>query len=106
MRVLSRAPAPSTTTLALKSITSRVFASMTRTPAARPVAASRNTSETTEYGRMVRFPVSRAGKTSAVGEWKAALMSQPRPHRPRPRQRARYLLFRTPSVVTPPRPGM
>ena len=64
------------------------------------------TSETTEYGRTVRFPVSRAGRMSAVGEWKAALTSQPRPHRPRPRQRERYLLFRMPSVVTPQRPGM
>ena len=48
MRVLSRQPAPSTTTLALKSITSRVLASITRTPPALPVASSRNTSETTE----------------------------------------------------------
>ena len=48
MRVLSRVPAPSTTTRALNSSTSRVFASITRTPAARPVAASRKTSDTTE----------------------------------------------------------
>jgi len=48
MRVLSSVPAPSTTTRALKSITSFVFASMTRTPPALPVASSRNTSETTE----------------------------------------------------------
>jgi hypothetical protein len=101
IRVVSRQPAPSTITLALKSSTSRVFASMTRTPAARPVASSRNTSDTTEYGRMVRLPLSRAGYTSAVGEWKAALTSQPRPQRPRPRQRERYLLLRSPSVVTP-----
>ena len=61
MRVLSSVPAPSTTTRALKSITSFVFASMTRTPPALPVASSRKTSEATEYGRMVRLPVSRAG---------------------------------------------
>ena len=106
IRVLSRQPAPSTTTLALKSITSRVFASMTRTPPARPVSGSRNTSEATEYGRTVHLPLSRAGKMSAVGEWNVAPMSHPREHRPRPRQRARYLLPRTPSVVTPARPGM
>ena len=46
---------------ALKSITSRVFASMTRTPTALLVASSRSTSETSEYGRIVRLPVSRAG---------------------------------------------
>jgi hypothetical protein len=61
MRVLSRQPAPSTTTGALKSSTSRVLASITRTPPALPVASSRKTSDTTEYGRMVRFPESRAG---------------------------------------------
>ena len=43
---------------------------------------------------------------SAVGEWNVAPMSQPREHRPRPRQRARYLLPSTPSVVTPARPAM
>ena len=105
IRVLSRHPAPSTTTLALKSITSRVFASMTRTPPARPVAGSRNTSAATEYGRSVRLPLSRAGKMSAVGEWKVAPMSHPREHRPRPTHCARYLLPSTPSVVTPRGPG-
>ena len=45
------------------------------------------------------------GKMSAVGEWNAALMSHPRPQRPRPMQRWRYL-FITPSVVTPARPGI
>ena len=43
---------------------------------------------------------------SAVGEWKAAFRSQPRPQRPRPMHFVRYLLFSTPSVVTPARPGM
>jgi hypothetical protein len=43
---------------------------------------------------------------SAEGEWKAALTSQPRPQRPRPRHFVRYLLLSTPSVVTPARPGM
>jgi hypothetical protein len=51
-------------------------------------------------------PVSRAGKTSAVGEWKFAWMSQPRPQRPRPMHRVRYFVLSTPSVVTPARPGM
>jgi hypothetical protein len=61
MRVVSRVPAPRITTGALKSMVSRVLASITRTPAARPVAGSRTTSDTTEYGRMVSLPVSRAG---------------------------------------------
>ena len=61
MRVVSSAPAPSTTTGALKSITSRVFASMTRTPVARFDASPTSTSETLEYGRTVMLPLSRAG---------------------------------------------
>ena len=88
------------------SIVSFVTLSMTRTPVALLVRSSISTSETTESGRTVRLPLSRAGKISAAGEWKAALRSQPRPQRPRPMQRARYLLFSTPSVVTPARPGI
>ena len=53
MRVVSSVPAPSTMPRALKSITSRVFASMTRTPVALFVASSTSTSETIEYGRTV-----------------------------------------------------
>jgi hypothetical protein len=61
MRVLSSAPAPSTIAGALKSITSRVLASITRTPTALLVASPSSTSETIEYGRTVRWPESRAG---------------------------------------------
>ena len=61
MFVLSSVPAPSTTARAVKSITSRVFASITRTPRARLVTLSTSTSETSEYGRVVRLPESRAG---------------------------------------------
>ena len=56
------------TTRALKSKTSFVWLSMTRTPDARLVRASISTSDTVELGRTVRLPVSRAGKISAVGE--------------------------------------
>jgi hypothetical protein len=61
MRVVSSAPAPSTITGALKSITSRVFESMTRTPTARFDDSPMSTSETLEYGRTVMWPLSRAG---------------------------------------------
>ena len=69
MRVVSSVPAPSTTTRAVKSMTSLVSESMTRTPLALLVASSSSTSRTTEYGRSVMLPVSRAGAISAAGEW-------------------------------------
>ena len=90
----------------MKSIVSFVLRSMTRTPVALLVLSSIRISETTESGRTVRLPLSRAGKISAAGEWNAAFRSQPRPQRPRPMQRERYLLLSTPSVVTPARPGI
>jgi hypothetical protein len=42
------------------------------TPRALPVLGSTETSNTTEFGRSVRFPVSMAGRMSPVGESKAA----------------------------------
>ncbi len=65
---------------------------MTRTPVALLVLSSIRISETTESGRTVRLPLSRAGKISAAGEWNAAFRSQPRPQRPRPMHRDAVLV--------------
>ena len=57
IRLVLSADAFTNTTRAPYSVTACVFASMTRTPDARPVRSSWRMECTTESGRRVRFPV-------------------------------------------------